>query len=47
MNQNVCNMTYEERLKYEIEEEKAMREQEREIFICYIKKLEEELAKRS
>ena len=47
MNKELCQMTYEEKLKYEIEEQKTMREIEENMYIAYINKLKEELSKRS
>ena len=46
MNKEWCQMTYEEKLKYEIEEQKTMREIEENMYIAYIDKLKEELSKR-
>ena len=46
MNKEWCQMTYEEKLKYEIEEQKTMREIEENMYIAYINKLKEELSKR-
>lgn len=47
MNKKWCQMTYEEKLKYAIEEQKTMREIEENMYIAYINKLKEELSKRS
>lgn len=44
MNTEVCNMTLEERLKWELEEERKLHEIDRELLVHQIEVLEEKLA---
>lgn len=46
MNPTICNMTLEERLKWELEEEKELHETDRELLIHQIEALEEKLARK-
>ena len=46
MNPTVCNMTLEERLKWELEEERELHEIDRELLIHHIEVLEEKLARK-
>lgn len=42
MNKKWCQMTYEEKLKYAIEEQKTMREIETDWYVSYIRMLKNE-----
>lgn len=44
MNPTICNMTLEERLKWELEEERELHEIDRELLVHQIEVLEEKLA---
>ena len=46
MNPTICNMTLEERLRWELEEEKLLHEADRELLIHQIEVLEEKLARK-
>ena len=46
MNKELCNMTLEERLKWELEEERELHEIDRELLIHQIEVLEEKLARK-
>ena len=46
MNPEVCNMTLEERLRRELEEERQLHEIDRELLIHQIEVLEEKLARK-
>jgi hypothetical protein len=46
MNPTICNMTLEERLRWEFEEEKLLHEVDRELLIHHIEVLEEKLARK-
>ncbi len=46
MNPTICNMTIEERLIWQLEEERKLHEIDRELFIHQIEVLEEKLARK-
>lgn len=46
MNPELCNMTLEERLRWELEEERQLHEADRELLIHQIEVLEEKLARK-
>lgn len=46
MNKELCNMTSEERLKWQLEEERQLHEIDRELLIHRIEVLEEKLARK-
>ena len=46
MNTELCNMTTEERLRWELEEERQLHEIDRELLIHQIEVLEEKLARK-
>ena len=46
MNPTICNMTLEERLRWELEEERELHEVDRELLINHIEVLEEKLARK-
>ena len=46
MNPTICNMTLEERLRWQLEEEKSLHEIDRELLIHQIEVLEEKLARK-
>ena len=46
MNPRICNMTFEERLRWQLEQEKELHEIDRELLIHQIEILEEKLARK-
>ena len=46
MNPKICNMTLEERLRWQLEEEKLLHEIDRELLIHQFEVLEEKLARK-
>ena len=46
MNKELCNMTLEERLRWQLEEERDLNEIDRELLIHQIEVLEEKLARK-
>ena len=46
MNPTICNMTTEERLRWQLEEERQLHEIDRELLIHQIEALEEKLARK-
>ena len=46
MNPTICNMTTEERLRWQLEEERELHEIDRELLVHQIEVLEEKLARK-
>ena len=46
MNPIICNMTLEERLRWQLEEERELHEVDRELLVHQIEVLEEKLARK-